>query len=200
MTDNNPGDGGSGPSALPAGLADERFAVNVREERERQGKSQADIAKLMRERGWPYHPQTVQRIEAGHRKVSVGEAEALARILRTTVDRLTWPGRAASAAGFLDMTIGHANSYWEQVAAGTASLLYQLRQLATSTGEAERAGCYDSDKVREIVREAHEVLKMTPEDAVEAGRRDYGELVKTGEQLAAAAAEERASRRDAEAL
>ena len=56
-------DAEAGPPPLPAGLADERFAANIRDERERQGKSQADIARLMRERGWSYHPQTVQRIE-----------------------------------------------------------------------------------------------------------------------------------------
>lgn len=185
MTDNNPDGEWSGPPPVPAGLADERFADNIREERERRGKSQAEIARLMRERGWSYHPQTVQRIEAGHRKVSVGEAEALARILHTTVDRLTWPGRAASSAGLMDMTIGRALGSWEQIAAGTTHLLYQLSQLATSVGEAERAGYYESDKVQEIVREARTVLERTPEGALAEGRKDYEELAETGERLTA---------------
>lgn len=177
MTDNNPGDGGSGPPPLPAGLADERFALNVREERERQDRSQADIARLMRERGWSYHPQTVQRIESAHRKVSVGEAEAIAGILGTTVDRLTWPGRAASTAGYLDMTIARANNAWEDIAADTAALLHALHQLGISTREAEDAGCHDSDKIREIVREAHIVLEtMTPDGAVEQGYKDYAQV------------------------
>ena len=180
-------DAEAGPPPLPAGLADERFAANIREERERQGKSQADIARLMRERGWSYHPQTVQRIEAGHRKVSVGEAEALARILSTTVDRLTWPGRAASTAAFLDQVTARAESAWEQIAAWTATLLWAQHQLRTSVAEAERAQFHGSDKIREIVREARSALEMTPEAAMEAGRRDHEELRETGAQLAAEA-------------
>ena len=85
------------------------------------------------------------------------------------------------------MTIGRANSAWEQIAAWTVTLLMAQRQLQTSTGEAERAGFYDSDRVREIVREAHIVMEITPEDALEAGRKDYEELVKTGAELAAEA-------------
>ena len=87
------------PRAEPAGLADERFAANIREERGRQKLSQGELARRMAERGFPYYQQTVRRIEEGRRKVSVGEAKALADILGTTMDRLTWPGRAASVAG-----------------------------------------------------------------------------------------------------
>jgi transcriptional regulator with XRE-family HTH domain len=77
------------PVPLPSALADERFAVNSRERRQQLGLTQADIARQMAGRGWSYHPQTVQRIEAGDRKVSIGEAQELARILRTTTDALT---------------------------------------------------------------------------------------------------------------
>src|SRR5215469_1645268 len=94
-----------GPPGLPAGVADERFAVNVRDERERRKLSQAEVARQMAVAGWAWHPQTQQKIEAGHRKVSVGEAEALAHILGTTVDRLTWPGQVASAAYLMDTSI-----------------------------------------------------------------------------------------------
>ena len=182
MTDTEPDGERPGPPPVPAGLADERFADNIREERERQGKSQAGIAKLMRERGWPYHPQTVQRIEAGHRKVSVGEAEALARILSTTVDRLTWPGRAASAAAFLDQGIARVQNAAEEIAAQTSNLLYGQWQLATSAGEAERAGYHQSSRIRDLATEARTVLEYTPEQAIEAGREYFSNLRETGDQ------------------
>lgn len=180
MTDNNPDGEGSGPPPLPAGLADERFAANIREQRERQDKSQADIAALMREQGWSYHPQTVQRIEAGHRKVSVGEAEALARILRTTVDRLTWPGRAASAAALLDMATGRAESAWEQIASWTATLLWSQFQLGTTVAETERADYLGSPRIREIAESARMALEMTPEAAIETGRKDFARMREEG--------------------
>jgi|SRR6185312_6452284 len=183
MTDNHPDDDGSGPPPTPAGLADERFAANIREERERQKVSQADVAKAMKERGWSWHPQTVQRAEVGHRKVSVGEAEALADILHTTVDRLTWPGRAASAAALLDMTIARGLNGWDAIAEGTAELLWAQYQLEVSIAEAERAGYYESEKVRVITDEARSVMGLTPEDAVAAGRKHHEELRETGAQM-----------------
>jgi DNA-binding transcriptional MerR regulator len=45
----------------------------------------------MSARGFPYYQQTVRRIEDSQRKVSVGEAKALAEILGTTIDGLTEP-------------------------------------------------------------------------------------------------------------
>src|SRR6516225_3147504 len=76
------GENEQAPSAEPAGLADERFATNIREERERQKLSQGELARRMAERGFPFYQQTVRRIEEGRRKVSVGEAAALAVALR----------------------------------------------------------------------------------------------------------------------
>ena len=175
---------GSGPPPMPAGLADERFAANVREMRERQGISQADIAKAMRERGWAFHPQTVQRIEAGHRKVSVGEAEAIAAILGTTVDRLTWPGREMSTAAMLDQVTARAESAREQIAEWTRTLLWAQWQLGTSVAEAERARFSDSARIAALITAAKDALVATPEDALEDGRRDYEELRTAGAAMA----------------
>ncbi len=185
MTEAKPSDEDmeAGPLPTPAGLADERFAVNLREERERQDLSQADIAREMKDRGWKWHPQTVQRVEAGHRKVTIGEAEAIAAILHTTADRLTWPGREASAAALMDMSIGRILSAWEQITDQACSLLWAQRQLAVTLGEAERAGFCETGKIREIAQEAREVLRYTPEGAVEEGREDFARLKETGEEL-----------------
>jgi DNA-binding transcriptional MerR regulator/DNA-binding transcriptional regulator YiaG len=80
-----------GPAAEPAGVVDELFAIQVREIRERLKMSQGELARQMSARGFRYYQQTVRRIEDNRRKVSVGEAKALAEILGTTIDRLTEP-------------------------------------------------------------------------------------------------------------
>lgn len=81
----------------PAGVVDELFAIQVRETRERLKMSQGNLARQMSARGFPYYQQTVRRIEDSQRKVSVGEAKALAEILGTTIDRLTEPAPAKEA-------------------------------------------------------------------------------------------------------
>jgi transcriptional regulator with XRE-family HTH domain len=178
MTDTGPpATTGDGRPSMPAGLADEQFAVNVRETRERKGMSQAALADEMRERGWPWHPQTVQKVESVQRHVRVGEAEALARIFGTSMERLTWPGTVASATALLDMSIGRAQGAWQRIARETATLLWNLNQLQTTVNEAERDDYLGSAEIREIVTEAKTVLEITPEDAVEQGRADHEALL-----------------------
>lgn len=168
------GEDSEGPPRTPAGLADERFAANVRELRERNDMSQADLAREMT--NWRWYPQTVHRVEAGQRKVSVGEAKALAEILHTTVDRLTWPGREASAAALLDTTTARAESAYEQIAAWTASLLWAQHQLSATVADEERAGYLGSARIRELVQSARGAMKLTPEQAIADGRHDHEEL------------------------
>lgn len=163
--------------------ADERFGANVRAERERAAMSQSALAAAMTKRGHAWHQQTVGRVERGQQSLRLAEAEDLAAILKTSVDRLTWTTKEASAGLLMDMTIGRASAAWEQIAAWTVRLLHSLGQLETSVAAAEQAGCYDSDRVKEIVREAHIVLAMTPEAALEAGRKDRERMVRDGEEL-----------------
>ena len=70
--------------------ANERLGTNVRALRERKGISQAKLAELMTERGWPWHQSTVYRVESGKQTVGFSEAVDLAEILRTSLDRFTW--------------------------------------------------------------------------------------------------------------
>jgi transcriptional regulator with XRE-family HTH domain len=164
--------------------ADERFGTNLRAIRERAGISQSGLADAMNERGHTWHQQTVGRIEAGRQSARIGEAEDIAAILKTSVDRLMWTTQEASAGIFLDMTIARAENGFEQITTGTAELLWAQHQLEVSVGEAERAGCYGSDRVRVIVAEARAVLELTPEDAVGSGRKHHEELRATGERCA----------------
>ena len=167
------GENEQAPSAEPAGLADERFATNIREERERQKLSQGELARRMAERGFPYYQQTIRRIEEGRRKVSVGEAKALAEILGTTMDRLTLPGQVAAAAYLMEIAIGRAQQAWDDITRGTTTLLYAhatLEHIAAQMIERDYRG---SDKIREIVTAAAQAAEMTPEAAVLAGRVNY---------------------------
>ena len=165
------------PPATPAGVADANFAANVRETRERLKMSQGELARRMSDRGFPYYQQTVRRVEDGKRKVSVGEGGALAEILRTTVDRLTWPGREASTAALLDRVTAKTERAFDQIIHWTGTLLFAQRQLGTTVGEAQRAGHYGSDRIRDQARAAEEALEYTPEDAVARGRRQHEELI-----------------------
>jgi hypothetical protein len=94
----------------------------------------------------------VQKIEAGRRKVSVGEAEALTRIFGATIERLTWPGRVASATALLDMTIARAQQAWKDIARATGTLLWCQGQLGTII--CERDGYLGSDEIRALADEA----------------------------------------------
>jgi transcriptional regulator with XRE-family HTH domain len=161
------------PRAEPAGLADERFATNIREERERRKLSQGELARRMAERGFPYYQQTIRRIEEGRRKVSVGEAKALAEILGTTMDRLTWPGQVAAVAYLMEIAIGRAQQAWDDITRGTTTLLYAHATLEHIAAQMIERDYLESDKIRDIVAEAARVAEMNPHDAVEAARTDY---------------------------
>jgi DNA-binding transcriptional MerR regulator/transcriptional regulator with XRE-family HTH domain len=163
------------PRVEPAGVVDELFAIQVRETRERLKMSQGELARQMSARGFPYYQQTVRRIEDSQRKVSVGEAKALAQILGTSMDRLTWPGREASAAALLDMSIARAERAYQQIASWTATLLWALGQLGTTVGETEGKTFRETQKMQEILGEAADVLQLTPEAAVEMGRKEHEE-------------------------
>ena len=66
---------------MTEGSVDQHFAQILKEARNGAGMSQGKLAKLMTGYGFPYYQQTVRRIEDAKRKVSVGEAAALAVIL-----------------------------------------------------------------------------------------------------------------------
>lgn len=146
-------------------LTDQRFAENLRVIREDRRMSQAELARQMKGRGWPYHQQTVHKVEAGARKVGLGEAKDLAEILGTSVDRLTWPTREASLVEVLNTAASRARAAVEQIAIGTRSLAAARRQLELSLAEAERA---ESPRVQDAAAEAREALRLSAEAAAAA--------------------------------
>lgn len=66
------------------------FVRNMKARREKLGISQTDLATRMKERGFPFHQQTVQRIEQSEnpRPVRLGEALAISQILEEPLSAL----------------------------------------------------------------------------------------------------------------
>ena len=161
--------------AAAAGVIDEWVAWNIRLRREGRGWSQADLAKEMAALGWKYHPQTVHRVESGQRKVTIGEAEALARLFAVTVDALTWPDMVTHTSAWLGMFTALADAAFEQIAAQTHDLLFAREHLERALA-ATAAAVAGHEEVRAQVREAVSVLEdATPEQAAAAGRERYGQ-------------------------
>jgi transcriptional regulator with XRE-family HTH domain len=136
--------------------AERRFGVNLRSLREACGMSQVKFAEEMTARGWPWHQQTVTRVEAGRRMVRWGEAHAAADILRVTTDRFTWATPEAAAVTLMSGTMGRLREAWREVADSAARL-----HAATAAAEQSIAKNQDSkyEKVRDSARGLGEELE-----------------------------------------
>jgi transcriptional regulator with XRE-family HTH domain len=157
-----------------AGVIDEWVAWNIRLRREGLGWSQADLAKEMAALGWKYYPQTVHRVEQGQRKVTIGEAEALARLFGVTVDALTWPDMATHTAAWLGVFTGRADAAFEQIAAQAQELLFDREHLERALAEIDKRGKSATEGAAEAIDEARSVLESAgPEQAVAEGRAQY---------------------------
>jgi transcriptional regulator with XRE-family HTH domain len=157
-----------GPGDEAAELAEQRFAANLRAAREESGVSQSRLAEEMAARGWPWHQQTVTRVESGRRMVRLGEAKAVAEILETSLDRLTQPTEEMRAVEMLAAWIRAAETAYRSIAGETAELLRAkqwLRDHPAVTDIDPAAG----KMVLDAAAEARKVLRLTPEGAVERG-------------------------------
>ncbi|WP_307223360.1 helix-turn-helix transcriptional regulator [Microbacterium arborescens] len=65
----------------PSVTSDTAFADWIKDARTRAGVSQEELARRVRERGFDFQQQTIYKIEKGSRRVSIGEAVALADAL-----------------------------------------------------------------------------------------------------------------------
>lgn len=161
------------PDGDISGDADARFAANMRARREELGMSLADVAREMTAAGVKRAPQTVHKDESGQRKIGVGEADAYARVLKTTITRLTQPDPASNTAAFIDMFTGRADSAWEQIASWTAALLFARDHIKRGIESAEKQGA-DAGRLADAVTEGRAALEnATPEAALRAGYEDY---------------------------
>src|SRR6185312_5282971 len=83
---------------------DKRFGKRVKAKRDARGWSQADMAKMLSDRGiHPMHPTTVAKIEAGDRSVRITEAVGIADLFEVSVDSLLGrkPGAQRSEQTYL---------------------------------------------------------------------------------------------------
>lgn len=80
---------------------DAAIALGVRRAREMREQTQATLASAMKRRGHNFQQSTVNKIEAGERRVSIGEAWALSKALDVTIEELLFgvePSVVLSAA------------------------------------------------------------------------------------------------------
>ena len=76
-----------------------RFAVNLREFRERAGMTQAALAEGMQDLGFAYvRQQTIDRLEKLSQRPRLGESHALAMVLGTTLGTMLQPPELATEA------------------------------------------------------------------------------------------------------
>lgn len=164
---------GETPDAeTPPELSERRFAENLRTAREEKGVSQVKLAQEMALRGWPWRQQTVTRVESGQRMVRLGEALAVAEILGTNLTHLTASTRETTAVTLLAGSTSTAKRAFGQIVQWTQTLLSAQRQLRTTVAEVKRDGYLDSSLVRDVAKEAAELLEVTPEQAVTEGRTE----------------------------
>lgn len=159
---------GHGEHEAPPELAEQRFAANLREARESRRMSQYALAQEMDNRGWPWRQQTVTRVETGQRMVRLGEATAIAEILRVSLDRLIQPAGESRDAELLSEWLQQARTAFAEVISATAELIVTRDKI--SSHPAVTAGIIEarSPQMQELIAEAEAVQRaLTPKAAIE---------------------------------
>jgi transcriptional regulator with XRE-family HTH domain len=110
-----------------------RFRERVKKRRDRRGWSQADVAKMLGEKGIKgIYPTTVAKIESGERAVRIDEAAALADLFEVSLDALL--GRKQNSqedelAYLLRLLRDTARESSQQVGATMETIREQLEEL-----------------------------------------------------------------------
>jgi transcriptional regulator with XRE-family HTH domain len=151
----------------PADLAEQRFATNLRAARDRAGLSQRVLAAQMRQMGFRHmHQQTIAQIEAGTRSVRLGEADALASILRTNMTALMRPAGLAMREAELIAAI-------RALRAAITDATRQGNAFVSALGGLER--CVARAEADEITADLADVMSGASA-ALKAARETAGEL------------------------
>ncbi len=120
------------------------FAQNLKRSRVARDWTQTDLAREMKERGFSFHQQTIQRIEDQQRPVRLDEAYAFSEILEQTVDQMSWDQTTLRNQELHDLMFGassmttaimRASNRWFQESASLAS---HMEHLASDQPDAER--------------------------------------------------------------
>ena len=110
-----------------------RFRKRVKKQRDRRGWSQADVAKMLGDKGIKgIYPTTVAKIESGERAVRIDEATALADLFEVSLDALV--GRKQNSqedelAYLLRLLRDTARDSSQQVEATMETIREQLEEL-----------------------------------------------------------------------
>src|SRR5215510_1058787 len=141
------------------------------DEQDGLGDETPELADEMTARGWPWRQQTVTRVENGRRMVRLGEAKAVAEILQTSLDRLTWPTAEARLVETLAGWTRTARAAHQAIARETHELLRAGQSLRTAVAETDDASAQHAlgKLVVDAVAEARNVLQLSPEGAVAHG-------------------------------
>lgn len=111
------------PEAHEPPHIDATFGRHVEQLRERNGWSQTELAKKMKELGFAgFHQTTISRIENGERSARVGEAFGLAELLDVSVNDLVALPDESSAVNQLSREVTHIRSIEDSL--GEAAIRY----------------------------------------------------------------------------
>jgi transcriptional regulator with XRE-family HTH domain len=147
------------------------FGDNVRQNRERKGMSQGDLARKMTERGWPWHQSTVYKTEHGSRRTEAFELHDLAEILGVPMGHLFWPPAEVGEAAMVERSIVMLRRAREETAAATRTLL-AARAWAERT--LEQHGDSKYERVRRTCAELEiELAEHTLDAAIDEGEYRY---------------------------
>jgi transcriptional regulator with XRE-family HTH domain len=141
--------------------------------RERKGISQAELARLMNERGRPWHQATVYRAETGSQPMTLSEIEDLAAIFGSTVMAFTWdPAEITESRMVYD-----AGTRVKRAADEVAKAVFYLMVARSRAGRTiiqHRRSKWD--RVQDAIEDVKDRLRTYPLDAaVWDGIRKYDE-------------------------
>ncbi|MCC8909457.1 helix-turn-helix domain-containing protein [Curtobacterium sp. GD1] len=137
---------------------DQTFASAVRETRTRLGVSQDRLAAEVTKRGYSFHVTTVGKIERGDRRVTVGEAVALADALDVSLESLVHNKQDLTA------------SFAEHNQARTSFIMEASRYVETMLSVAAAADRQSDLRKEDEQWLAEAFLRQTPADLTEDAR------------------------------
>jgi transcriptional regulator with XRE-family HTH domain len=148
-----------------------RQGANMRSMRERKGISQTELARLMSERGKPWHQSTVYRVESGIQPLTLTETEDLAEILRSTVVAFTYEPAEIGEAQIVYDAGTYVVQAWDAVAEAVFMLMIR-RSRAGSTIRQHRKSGYE--RVQAAIEDVRARLREHPlEEAIWEGITRY---------------------------
>ena len=137
---------------------DKRFGERLKAKRDYRGWSQADMAKMLSDKGiQPMHPSTVAKIEAGDRSVRINEAVGIADLFEVSLDSLLGrkPGTQRNDLTYLLRALRQSS---QQVGASLETIRELLEELPEKFEGAERPQTMTRDTWSKYLAPASEAL------------------------------------------